>query len=264
MLIKKKRRRRRGIVLAMGEWKSGKTYFALHSTPGKIDYHNFDHGVEGIEADIPKFSKRVRVLGHDDSQDDAKYPHYSLPFNLPDDLEECRGVARPIYESFRRNMGESFSNDSLTNVIDTSGRLFDLTKNALVGSASKVSREDDPFNRLLSLSKKHMALVAEGAHACASKNMIFIARAKQVWEGGEPVADKFQAEGWDQLPFEAQVVLFFWRTIWQGEPTFHARVEDSRFEGKTMIGQEFEGDEVNFPHIMSFITGSDAEEWAGE
>ncbi len=251
--------------MVIGLQKRGKTLISLRDTPGPIDYHNLDQRLRGLESAIPDFESKVRVLGFTPATKKL-YSCYPIPFDAADgSLEDMRLEAGPVWQTYLTQSKDSLTNDSQTVVIDEASAMYDLSRCANVGSSRKVSSDDDPFQKMGSLCKRQLRSYAMQARN-SGKNVIYVARAKSIWKDGEPAfwddgSPMLEAQGWDGLPFECEVVIQLDRDEWKGKPRFKARINDSGFDGETTIGMKFTGPEVTFPHIMAAVTGSLEADW---
>lgn len=264
-----KPKKRRLILLLFGAQKAGKTHFSVDN-PGDTIYMPFEPGLEGV---IEKFPKR-NIYGPRDK--DGKLADYVFAKPTPkkerdtEYLESVQLAATPVWNRFLNDWYEALRSDARNIVVDTAGAMYDLGRFAYLGTAGRVAAKEDKFGAKNGAVKSMLrGLVAESYQY--DKNIIFLAREKQVWTDGEPVQE-WKPEMWDGLSYEVQVVARISKKTVKNTvtkklvTTRKVDIIDSRIDGDFANGLVF-GDakdavgEANFVSLASTITSSDPSEW---
>jgi hypothetical protein len=230
-------------------------------------YLPFEPGLKGV---IEKFPKKDIFR----PMQDGKPTDYLFARPVPkkdragvDFLESVQKMATPIWERFISDWHIALRDPKLrTIVIDTASAMYELGRFSFLGMAGKAAPKDDPFGQKSSAVKAIVrGLVQETYHY--DKNIIFLAREKQVWKAGEPT-DDFESDGWPGLPYEVQVVIRISKRTFAGKTVRKAVVIDSRLDGDFANGLVFsdtDGKDIvgplNFVSIASTITGTDEKSW---
>lgn len=251
------------VAIVFGEQKTGKDFFCLQDTPGPIDLMNLDHGLVGLDKQIKNWGTKVRVGGIPSTG--STYPGYIMPIIPKDEeLESVTKVAMPIWSTFLTDYQFALSkkSDSKTVVVDTAGAAYDLALMAYVGSSGKVTGQEDPYQRKQTAAKRLFRSLTTAAME-SGKNVLFICRCNQKWEGNKPIEGAFKPEGWNGLPYEVMFSIHLSKTMWRGKALRKGIIQDSRLDGSNIDGMEFEADELNFPSVASAVSGRSKTYWKG-
>lgn len=258
----------RVIVNVQAKQKVGKTDFALRFTPDPVVVFNFDNGLEGVVENIrSEFPKKRIIVAGVPTKDPRGYPSYHFARPMPERgqgrkneeyLARVKKAAYPIWERFIADLEEFYKSDARTGVIDTGGAAFALGKFAFHGM-DKVTSKDDPYGQKGGeLKAIFQGLVTDGLGY--DKNMIWLHRVKEVWEGGQP-SGKWTVDGYQQLPYEVQATIYLQKKVRRGEVERWAEIVETRLNPK-LEGERFEGDDCAFDVIASELTRTKLKEWA--
>lgn len=261
--------KRRLIMTLFGGQKSGKTHFAL-TAPGPIVYFALEPGLEGVVEQFNK-TKKIYIGGVVDKN--GNYPSYVFAKPAPkgdrkgaEYLEHVRNAAAPVWEKLMTDWTNALKSDARTLVMDTASAAYDLGRFAYLGMAGKAAPKDDPYGIKSSAVKTLMRGLVSDTFSC-DKNVIFIAREKEVWKDGEP-SGEFKSDGWEGLPYECSVVARISKRTFAKQTLRKIVVVDSRIDGDFAQGLTFadnEGKDIvtpaDFVTLASTITSSDPSEW---
>jgi hypothetical protein len=258
---------RRIIANVEAEQKVGKTHFCLDHVPGPVIVYNFDQGLEGVVERMRK-TKEIVIAGVP-TKERNKIPsyHFGKPIPLAGQgrkdvayLDRIKKEAGPIWERFINDYAEGLESSARTLVIDTGGGAFALGKLAFHGMA-KTTSADDPYGQKGGeLKTIFQGLIGDGySH---DKNVLWIHRLKEKWEGGKP-SGQWQADGYNQLGYETQVSLRLKKRMYRGEELRSFEVRDCRLD-TTLNGERFGEDkpqQYSFAFIAALMTGTDEDDW---
>lgn len=230
----------RMIMSIEGETKQGKNHFSF-TAPGRIGFHSFDHGDEGM---IEKFLKGQRGLRRVDI-DKAEY-RVNVP---PDaDVQTTSKACDPIWQAFRTNYQIGLGKYRTT-VVDTGTDVYELVRMAYFGKLQQVMPHHyAPVNT-------EMKELFRSAYSSDS-NVIFIHRVKDEYEnkkGKDGKETSFKTgrrimAGYRETPYETQVHLRCFRDA-EG---FKAEIITCR-QNPDIEGMELTGDMCSFPALGQLV-----------
>jgi hypothetical protein len=179
------------IALIFGLPGEGKTTFALSSAPGPIAFFDVDR--RGLHA-----ARRAKAKGKRIAYTSLDYPKNLLKMG---DVE-ARAAAQKQVDKYTRNyelaLRESERGNIRTIVTDTWTELAEIFNIALTG---RVDRKKDDYGKSAGLLKASISrLLKESRNSDA--NILMLARAKEVWEGGSPTGI-YTFKGPDTLAYDA-------------------------------------------------------------
>lgn len=237
--------RRCTFIHIYGDTGTGRTTFAL-TAPGPI---GFAHAAEKIDGIIQRAvaKKRIRIV------------NFGGVFR--GDAQTVANQAGPIWNRLAASWYNAIDDWASTVIMDTDTEAWELLRLARFGELNPKGRTDSlygPVNAEWRSMFKHF--LTQGR--C---NVISIGQSKDEYitrvKDGKPfdvrTGNTIRA-GQKQIPIMADVVLRTGRTMDGG---FTVTIEKGWFNAHTE-GMTFEGEECNFPYVMSLITETDQEEWS--
>lgn len=255
-----------------GPQKSGKDHLAF-TAPGPIVVFNFDCGLEGVAEQFMAKGKQIIVAGDPKTLDEAKYPSYRFARPVPERgesrksegyLNRVKKLAYPIWERFINDLTEFYRSEARTAIIDTGGAAYALARFAFHGmDKGRPDPKDDPYGQKSGDMKAiFQGLITDGYSY--DKNVLWIHRIKEKWEGNSP-SGKYEAAGYKEIAYECQITLRTKRLGKKddsGKPIFEASVQDCRLNTE-MEGEVFSSKEreFNFSYIMATVTNTEQKLW---
>lgn len=260
--------KRRMIMALFGAPKTGKTHISL-TAPGPIAYFAIEPGLEGV---VEKFNMDNVYIAGIPNKTGIGYPSYTFAkptvksVKSPDYVQAMKDAAMPVWEKFMSDWAVVLTSDARTIVLDTASAAYDLGRFAYLGTNGKVAAKDDPYKAKGTEVKSIMRGLIGDAYS-NNKNVILIAREKQVWKDGEPV-DEFKPDGWEGLSYESSVVVRLSKRTFGDKVIRKAIVTDSRIDddrATSLVFSNIEGKNVitplDFVTIASSISNTPVEEW---
>lgn len=259
----------RVIANVEGPQKSGKDHFCF-TAPDPIVVFNFDCGLEGTVEKFWRKGKNITVAGI--KRKGVKYPSYHFARPVPEDGEKRKGegylnrvkkLATPVWEQFISDLNEFYRSEARTGIIDTGGAAYALARFAFHGmDKGRPDPKDDPYGQKSGDMKAiFQGLITDGYNY--DKNVLWIHRITEVWEGNAPTG-KYKAAGYKDVAYEVQLSLRTGKkSVRKGgvkQNEFDVEVMDCRID-QSMEGEVFRDKECSFSYVMASIFGTDEEVW---
>lgn len=237
--------RRCTFVHIYGDTGTGRTTLAL-TAPGPI---GLAHAAEKIDGIVQRAVavKKVRVV--------------NFGGTFRGDAQTIADQAGPVWNRLAASWYDAIDNWASTVIMDTDTEGWELLRLARFGELNPKGRTDSlygPVNAEWRSMFKHFLT----QQRC---NVISIGQSKEEYIDkvvqGKLVSQRTGRTiraGQKQIPILADVVL---RTGRMDDGGFNVIVEKGWFNAHSE-GMAFEGDDCNFPNIMSLITETDASEWS--
>lgn len=183
--------KRQAIALLFGLPGEGKTTAGLSHAPGPVAFFDIDQ--RGLHAAMR-------------AQEGGKVLHYiSIPF--PSDIAKlgdavAKTTAQLSWDKFRKNyeiaVRESQKGNVRTIVIDTATELDELATIMIKG---RIDKKNDDYGKSDAVIKAALSQTIKMSRE-GNANLLMLARAKAIWEGGEPTG-KYAHRGHDTLKYDA-------------------------------------------------------------
>lgn len=233
------------IISIEGAEKSGKNHFAF-TAPGKIAFHSFDHGDEGM---IEKFVKAGKGI---------QKAEYRVNVPPGTDTQKTSEACTPVWNGFKVNFSIGLA-QCRTTVVDTGTDAYELLRMSYFGKLQQVmAHHYAPVNA-------EMKDLIRQAYS-ADGNLIVLHRIKDEYfttknREGKDVANKTGAKimaGFSQMKFETQVHL----RMFKDDGEFCAEVVTCR-QNPDIEGMVLSGDVLSFTGLgLMVYPDSEEEDWA--
>jgi hypothetical protein len=183
--------KRQAVALLFGQPGHGKTTLGVDGAPDPIAFIDIDR--RGFHACAAATAKGKRIL-----YVDIDYPKDVTKL----DVNMAKAAAQKQWDKFYKNheiaVRESEKGDVRTIVWDTATEIAEIANLVVVG---RPDRAKDDYGKSAAVVKamltRTIKMTREG-----NANLIMLARAKEIWEGGQPTG-RFTYRGPDTLEFDA-------------------------------------------------------------
>lgn len=216
---------RRLICAVEGLEFSGKTHFAL-TAPEPIIFFDVDLGTEGVIHKFQDQGKKILVYR-------IKVP---------------RGAAQDTYLTLwvetKSRMQKAYSLTQGTVIWDTETEINELARLAKFGKLTQVMPHD------YAKVNREMRDVIDWAYE-SDMSSIFIRKLKPKWVNNARTSE-YEAGGWGDMEYKAQVNLRMTREDGEGGPQFVARIKKCR-QNPNVNGEVLRGPFCNFEFLLGLI-----------
>ncbi len=229
---------RRLVISLEGKTGTGKTDFALRSTPEPIIYLDVDVGTEGVVNKFQDMDKRILI--------------YSVRVHR----EAGKDVWSQVWSDFKVRIRKVYGLKSGTVVWDTASELYELCRLNHFGKLTEVKPSD---YAVVNNEWREVLRIAYDS----PMNTIFIHKVKAVWRmqsssSGRSSLTKtndFELMGFSEMEYMTQVNIVMDCRYEDGSPVFSAFVKKCRHD-PNIVGTLLEGSLCRFDTLLDLVHGS--------
>lgn len=229
-------------MLTSGKTKTGKTYWALNTTPEPVAAFLMDPGSLAIAQEAINKGRLIlpRIINHS--------------------KKETKEDAEKLWKEYRVSVRAVLAAPSIrTLVIDTATELWELARIAEFGP-----RATAKGHNYVGLNNEFGGLIDEIYYARPDLNIIYIQKLKKQYEGDNWDGKSWETKGFGEMEYQVDISII--HSFHKGKFAFKiSETEATRF-GPDYAGLKFEGDECSFADLALHIfkdhpAGSDPGYW---
>jgi hypothetical protein len=226
-------------VLSDGKTKSGKSHWALMTTPEPVAYIMLDPGALEISEKAIKAGRQIipKFIGHD--------------------KKENQETAKKLWQEYRSTVRAVLGAKSIrTIVVDTMSESWELARLSQFGKLDKV-----PGFMYTAINAEFSGLCDEIYYGRPDLNIIYLQRLKKAYKDNEWDGRTMESKGYGELEYNVDLSIrqYFIPRKGKEEPGFGFQVKESEAtrKGAEFAGLQFEREECSFIDLALTIFKDD-------